>query len=200
MRHLIRLLPIGILVLMGVNASAQGFYYNYTFDGSWLGTSVTDDPGAPNGSCGGTGTTWSDLNGDYLSGGAVYPNSVTLTDGLYPAESVDYTWTFGFDTVVLDPYGNCYDVQGSYSEVLGLHVTYWGPPVRLVQGQYTFNCQYGSLACTSGTPTCADNTIAYGFYTACPTMIIARYLVAGGTTCIVGAAYDASQETDRPCT
>lgn len=199
MRYLIRLLPIGILLLSGVNASAQGFYYNYTFDGSWLGTSVTDDPGAPNGSCGGTGTTWSALNGDYLSGGAVYPNSVTLTDGLYPTDSVDNTWNFGFDTVVLDPYGNCYDVQGSFAEVLALHVTYWGPPVRLVEGPYTFNCEYGSLACTSGTPTCGE-TPTYGFYTSCPSIIIARYLVVGGATCIVGAAFDATSGKDRQCT
>ena len=56
-----------------------------------------------------------------------------------------------------------------------ISTTFWGPPVTVTNNV----CFWGSLACSSGTPTCRTG-IGVSFFPSCPNYVKANYLVING--------------------
>jgi hypothetical protein len=57
-----------------------------------------------------------------------------------------------------------------------ISTTFWGPPVTVTNDV----CFWGSLACSSGTPTCRTG-IGISFFPSCPNYVKANYLVINGS-------------------
>jgi hypothetical protein len=192
MKPTARLLPFLMLLLGGVNASAQGFYYNVYLDGSYIGAV---DEGYPyDGVSCDSITVWNELNGNYLSAGSVYPNVATLTNTVFAASGASFPWTIGFDIVVPNPLGGCSSSSSNFTTLLRLTTTYYGPSPTVTEHTGYVDCAYTNLACTSGTPTCTGGTPGIGFTMGgCPAYLKAEYLVVFGE-CTFSIASDAGTQ------
>jgi len=117
---------------------------------------------------------------------------------------IDYTDDSEY-TVTADYYANCNMVgnfinTGGAAAILSIHTTYYQTPIIQNVTPSGITCGYAQLACTSGTPLCQSQGNLYGwnFTNSCPSRIKAGYLVTG-STCIVGLAFDATNQQVRPC-
>jgi hypothetical protein len=158
MKPAARVLPFLVLLFWSANASAQGFHYNVYVDGTYVGAL---DEGYPyDGVSCDSITIWNELNGAYLSGGAVYPSAAALTNFLSFYPPGDYSWTLGFDIVVPDPLGGCSSSSSSFTLPIGVGVSATN---YVFDEQVGNTCFYQPQDCGDVVPTCGA---AQGFISA----------------------------------
>jgi hypothetical protein len=210
MTRSIRLLPIVLALLISCAASAfgQGFYYNYYLDGSYIGTDDTAYAGS--GYCTTQVNISDSLNGNYVSGGATYPNLTTIYNYLAATDGVPYNWTIGISIEYPDPFsGNCDTDYLSFSQIIKMTTTYYGPTVTQTNWYVGgipvgYTCAYPGSYCTSGTPTCRDEAVSFNVGFACPNIARIRYGVTYATPtsqgyCLGGLGADGSGDYPRVC-
>lgn len=81
----------------------------------------------------------------------------------------------------------------SVSEVFRIATTYRGPPVSV----HFDVCYWGSVACSSGTPTCTSG-VGFIFVPSCPNYVAAEFLVANGI-CLPVALKMTAASGPGPC-
>jgi hypothetical protein len=95
-----------------------------------------------------------------LNGQTVYVgDSDYVIQTINPATpTVQYVWTISYNITVSEgPWGGCYDVQGSFSNTVAIHTTYYSNPSLI--GDW---CTYNAVSCAAGTPYCTNLTRCAG--------------------------------------
>jgi hypothetical protein len=170
---------LGIIFILGCSGAfsqavhAQGVY---TSEDEGVGDIETDLSGYDGTGCPNTASIYSDLNGVSVNGALGYNNIIQYVEA---TPDVTYIWNWGFTVYFTNPYtGYCDSYQESFSWGLKLTTTFYGDPY--VQGD---TCNYTTLACETGTPTCSTITFCPGFTfeDPCPEFMVGDWLVVNGT-------------------
>jgi hypothetical protein len=125
-------LATALLFLCWSGAKAQGLYYNYYIDGSYVGTEMDGYPGT--GCAGSLTNMWSSFQTSYDSGFAPvsFSQSAPTVDGGY------YSWSIGFSIQYPDPYTGACDTE-NFSEVL-----FAGPLRKIIAYYYAAGSSGGN--------------------------------------------------------
>jgi hypothetical protein len=171
------LFATGLVFITAGRAKAQGDYYVITTDGSYIYTDVYGSSGAPN-TCPTYTTIETDINGYVGSGSASYPATAHASASTPATDGVNYSWTRDITHYGEQRGGSC----GAFLELLrswtlSVRSTYYtGPSVDSFGA-----CQWASLACRSGTPSCTSGFTIYPQPT-CSNYVWIRFLYLGTPT------------------